>query len=381
MSHLQFNGGHPARRRILYFQPNPVWGACEEYLALLVGGLDRARFSPCLLCAEGEGARPLLDRLPSDVVVERFSRTGLGGIRELVARITRFEPDLIHFNDPSPRGMVAARLAGVRRTVLTYHTPALRIRYNLRGRLLNSLALRQPTIVIAASKTNRDRLVAQYGFPASRVVVILHGLDPARFGGPFSRAAVREEFGIPESAKLLINVARLAPQKSQRMLLDAFDGLPEDLAGQTWLLIAGEGELRRMLEADIGKLRNGSRVRLAGYRWDVPRLLAAADVFVLSSRFEGLPFAVLEAMAMGKPIVATSVDGVRDAVVDGESGVLVPAGSPAALTDAVAGLLRQPARLHRLGAAARAQFERCFTLPRMLGEIQALYDRVLSGSA
>jgi glycosyltransferase involved in cell wall biosynthesis len=197
--------------------------------------------------------------------------------------------------------------------------------------------------------------------------------EPAHLSAD-ERAEVRRELGVPEGAPLLLSVGRLVPQKAPIDLLRAFAQLPQ-YGALPELRFAGVGRLEAGLAREIEQLGLGARVRRLGLRSDVPRLLAASDLYVSASRWEGLPVAMLEAMAAGLPVIATHVGDVPR-VLDSGSGVLVPPRDPDALAGAIAALLADPERRERLGAGARARARTDFGAEAWAARHMALYAEV-----
>ena len=252
----------------------------------------------------------------------------------LVRLLRSLRPRLVHVTDAWPQALVAARLARVPRVLVTHHTPELTRQDNLAGRLWWRLAWATRPEVIYTSEADR----ARDGRRPSHVVPL--GIDLERF------AAARPALERNGSRPLVGNVARLAPQKDHRTLIEAARLVPE-----ADFVVVGDGELRGEHE----RLAAGLPVRFLGTRDDVPELLASFDVFAFPSRFEGLCLAVIEAQAAGVPVVATPVGGIRETVVDGETGLLVPTRDPGALAAAVRRLLadRLPSWSDHLIAYAR----------------------------
>ncbi len=229
---------------------------------------------------------------------------------------------------------------------------------------LDNWTARRCVAIIAVSDSTREALLAQ-GYPAEKVVAIHNGVEPA--------AAVAPAFD--ESAPLLLEVARLCDVKGQRELIQALAQLEQRDAV---LLLAGEdleagGAFRRGLEQEAASLGMSNRVRFLGYRDDVPALLEAADVFVLPSWVEGLPLGVLDAMARGKPVVASAVGGTPELVADGKTGLLVPPRDVAALARALDELLRDPERAQRLGEAGRTRALDEFSADAAAARVLRLY--------
>lgn len=178
----------------------------------------------------------------------------------------------------------------------------------------------------------RRRMIEVGAASAARIVVVPNGIDTARFRPDAqARRATRIALGVGPDQRLVLNVGRLVPEKAQGLLLRAFAGVPAQANAR--LLIAGEGPLRAALEGQIAQLRLHDRVTLLGARGDIPALLNAADLFVLSSDIEGMPIALAEALACGCPVVATDAPGVEE-VLEGQTG-LVGRGDAGALTAAM----------------------------------------------
>jgi glycosyltransferase involved in cell wall biosynthesis len=203
--------------------------------------------------------------------------------------------------------------------------------------------------------------------PAGKLSVIENGVDPLRFRpDPAARAAVRGELGIGAGAWVMGTVGRLAAEKDQALLLRAAAPL---LIDDRLLVLVGDGPERGRLQALAADLGVAARVRLLGARSDVARVLAALDVFALTSRMEGLPVALLEAMASGLPVVATAVGAIP--TVLGGHGLL--GGEEGTLRAHLAALAAAPDRARALGAEGRRRVEAHFSLARMVERYWALY--------
>lgn len=240
--------------------------------------------------------------------------------------------------------------------------------------LLDRATARRSTGFTAVSATVRDSNCRALNVPPERVTVIHRGRDPEVFQ-PLDdqhRDALRSDLGVEPHQPLLLNVARLLPRKGQAELVQA---MPRILARQpsTVLLLAGEGEGRSRLEAQIREASLGEHVRLLGNRNDVPRLLAAADVFVFPSHYEGHAGALVEAMMAGRPIVATDTGVHRESVTDRETARLVPVGAPEALAGAVCEVLDDPELARRLGTGAREVAVDRFHIDHLAARHEALY--------
>ena len=191
----------------------------------------------------------------------------------------------------------------------------------------------------------------------------------------FDRRAVRIGLGFEPEAPLVLFAGRLAQQKRVDDLLKALD-LLQHVQPDIRTLIAGDGPLRDQLE-EIAKVYHlGSRIRFLGHREDVPKLLAAADVIVLPSVYEGLPNVILEAMRFRKPVVATAAPGTTEAVIDGQTGLLVPVGDPMRLARAIRDVVRDPVLARRLGETGRAYVESHFRADVMVTQFGDLYEHI-----
>lgn len=286
-----------------------------------------------------------------------------------------FNPDLVHAH--STKAGYAARLACAllrKPVIFTAHGWAFTEGRSPIARKLLALAERLAAKVtakiICVSEHDRQLALRWKVARPEQLVVIHNGVDPRPFletdGSP-----IREELGLNEGPVLTF-VGRLAPPKDPVTLLSAVKDLPNGV-----LLIVGDGELQPQVERYIAENGLNRRVKLLGERRDVPRILAASDIFVLSSRWEGLPYTIIEAMMAGLPVVATRVGGIPELVEEGVTGYLVPPKDPDALVKAIHKLLGDPSLRHRMGEAGREKALQGFALDRMLRETERVYEEVL----
>ncbi|WP_431677606.1 glycosyltransferase [Kitasatospora sp. KL5] len=279
--------------------------------------------------------------------------------------------DLVHSHMPIPA--VAARLAafGPRAPRLVHTEHNVWERYRTATRWANALTYRRNDAVVAVSHAVAATIARRR--PAEGwVTVVHHGPDLAGAPeGPAARAAARTELGLPQDALVVGTVGNLTAKKDQAGLLAAFDLLRREHPSAALVLI-GAGPLEAELRA-----RAGAGVVFAGSRPDVPALLPALDVFTLSSRQEGLPVALMEAMTSGLPSVVTRVGGMPEVLDDGEQGLLVPPGDPAALAAALGRLAADEGLRERLGKAARER-SRGFDVAGAQRAIEQVYARVLA---
>jgi glycosyltransferase involved in cell wall biosynthesis len=369
-----------ARRRLVFVHSIRFFGSTEEgYLVPLLDGLDRARFEPALVVPDDPVLAPLIAHPAFDGRVARLplapSTSALGRIVATWKALRRLRPDLVHLVDVDPPAAIAARLAGVRRLVLTYHTPELRPPDNLPGRILRRLGWLMRPHAIFTSEPDRETGLRLDPIARPRTSVVPLGIDLSAFDPAHARPVLRQELGV--AGPIVGTVGRLHPQKQQADLVAA---APAVLAAHpdATFVIAGEGVLHEALAAQIAALGLEGRVLLLGQRRDVPDVMASLDVFALTSTFEGLCLVVNEALALGAPVVATPVGGVRQTVLDGETGVLVPVGDVAALADALVRLLSDRDEARRLGAAGRERVRDLYAQERMVAGTVAVYESLLA---
>jgi glycosyltransferase involved in cell wall biosynthesis len=219
----------------------------------------------------------------------------------------------------------------------------------------------------------RDRI----GIPDEKLVTIRNGISVDRFKPLYgSREASRAALGVAPGDLVVTQVARLVPQKGYDVLLKAA-GLVRRRYPRIRLMIVGEGPSREALAAQAEHLGIGQAISFLGFRKNVREVLWATDIFVLASWREGLPVSLLEAMAASLPSVVTSVGGNDEAVVEGETGFLVPPGDVVLMADRINRLLDDRALRERMGTAAFKRVESEFSAERMVRETEALYDRCL----
>jgi glycosyltransferase involved in cell wall biosynthesis len=271
-------------------------------------------------------------------------------------------------------GIRLARRAGCRAVVQTQHLPFL-VSHPRKRRAYHH-GIEQVDRLIAVSEGLR-RTYSRIGVPSDRITTVVNGVAPLldRIGRDAARAAL----GLDPRQPVVITVGRLTHMKGQWHLVDAVPGL---LAGTPDLAVVliGDGPLRDALEKRAAGLGVGGAVRFPGHRGDARQLLAAADVFVLPSRHEGMPLVVLEAMEAGLPVVGTRVIGTEEVVEDGVTGALVRPGDPADLEAALARSLADPALRRRQGDAGRRRYLACFTRERMARDTAAVYESVRRGA-
>jgi glycosyltransferase involved in cell wall biosynthesis len=308
----------------------------------------------------------------------------LAALAALVRLVRRLRPHIVHTHTAKAGtlGRLAAWLCRVPVVVHTYHGHVLRGYFSpakTRAFVAIERALSRVTdALVAVSPRVRAELLELGIGRADRFEVVPLGLDLEPFASADRRRGeLRHELGLEAGTPLAGIVARLVPIKAHEVLLDA----ARRLGGRPVpprVVIAGDGERRAELEAMAATDGLRGRVHFLGWRADLPRIYADLDVVVLCSRNEGSPVALIEAMAAGRPVVATRVGGVPDVVIDGESGLLVPEDDAPALAQAIARVLDDRELARRLGAAGRQRVVERFGAERLVRDIDALYARLLT---
>lgn len=281
-------------------------------------------------------------------------------------------PDLLHLHLPYPG--VGGRLAGVGLGVpIVYTEHSVWAAYHPATRWANALTLAMSDLVVAVSHdVERSILGSPLGRLSRRKIrVIRNGIDPDRV-----RAEAEREPTDPIPEGSYGSITALSRWKAVDVLVAAAALLAEEFPDRRCIVVGG-GELLEEMRALVSDLAPGV-VDLLGVRADARAVMGRLDIVILSSRTEGLPLALLEAMALGKPVVATNVGGVPEVVEDGVSGLLVPAGDPTALASAVARLLRDPDLAARLGAAGKAEIDRHWHIRTTAAQLLDVYREVLA---
>ncbi|MGH2756835.1 MAG: glycosyltransferase [Actinomycetota bacterium] len=354
-------------------------GGAERTLLDLIRQLSEQDFDLDLECLclheEGEWFDGLAEVIPTSCL-RLPPRIRVAELIKLRKAIDVCQPTILQtFHRGANRwGAVAGRATGVPVIV-----NSLQNVYRGNGRLgrgFDRLGLRFATHGVACSDSVRRFYIEDCRVPAHKLTTIHNSVDLSRFS-PVRAATGRSDEAF--SGSTLICVASLTEQKGLSVLLEALSLLPEGTKDFR-LLLVGEGPLRSDLERQASRLGLADRVHFLGMREDVPDLLVASTVFVLPSLWEGLGVAALEAMAASLPVVASSVDGLREVVEDGVTGILVPPGDGRLLSSALEKVLGDNALRDRMGRAGRERVARMFSAPAMAAAYQGLWERLALAS-
>ena len=351
-------------------------GGAERALSQLVLGLDRAEWLPRVYCLGPRGH--FADVIEAGgVVVECFGGTGVMSLPRVMVRLTlalrRFRPALLqtflfHANIV---GRIAGRLARVPRIVSGIRVADRRSRwYGRLDRWTNGLVDHN----VCVSQGVADFSILETGLAPSKLTVIPNGVDDKLFAS--ATLADLTPLGVPHGSPVFITVGRLEEQKGIDLLLTAASLVLRDHA-DCHFLIVGEGCDRAALESQARQLGIANTVHFVGRRDDVPNLLKASTAFVLPSRWEGMSNALLEAMAVGLPVVATAVEGSSELIRSGETGRLVPAGHPEELASAVRSVFDEAGRAREMALAAQALVKKYYTASATVSAYDELYRRLI----
>ncbi|MFH1679850.1 MAG: glycosyltransferase [Candidatus Eisenbacteria bacterium] len=360
-------------RRILYVDSGRSFGGAERITLALASSFAAAGAEVACLVSPGAGPfREELARIGIEAVP--FPETdSLARALACSRAVRRFRPDILHIHRTWPLSdryaSPAAKRGGAGKVIATEH-----VRWEacgLRDRTAKRILARFDDRIVAVSGAVRESLLRYWKIDPGRVVVIRNGIraDAFRPGG-----AKDGEDPFPRWARLRIGtVGRLEKQKGIDVLLEAFARLRKERP-EAALVVVGDGSLRGELEERARLLGLGDAVRFAGSVPDAGVVLSRLDLFVLASRWEGLPLTLLEAMAAGVPVVATSVDGTVEAVRQGTDGLLVPPEDPEALHRAIAAALSEPGASRERAESARRRVVEEFSIERMVNDYRRVYE-------
>jgi len=360
-------GGAETMARQLALRLDPTRFRCTLCVTRLGPGKPAAADLALMRDLEAQGVRVLS--------LVRRGKLHLAAWRPLVAYLRRENVQVLHGHmfGSNVWAAVLGSLAGV--PVIVAHEHGWSYEGQPVRRLLDRvLVARSSSAIIASSELARIRMVeVEHIDPRrTRLVYIRNGIAQPVPSGRSTRA----DLMIADDAPLVVAVARLDPYKSLHVLVDAAGRLVAEFPGLR-VLIAGEGPERPRLERQIAELRLGDVVKLLGARSDVPDLIAACDVATLCSYSETTPLAIMEYMALGKPVVATRAGGIPDLIEDQVHGLLVEPEDPAALAQGIAKLLRDPRRARELGLRGRDRQRQEFSIDAVARRVETLYQELL----
>jgi glycosyltransferase involved in cell wall biosynthesis len=351
-------------------------GGTEGQLLELASRLDSRRFNVLVCALKGEGpvARVMRER---GIRVVTLNGRGAWDVRVLyrLFRLVRQErPEILHafLGFANLAASLAGRLPGVPVVIWSYRD--VEVWKTKAHWLVDRLAVRWADAITCCSDAVRRFVLAHMNGQASKFLTIHNGVDLEMFGS--ARAASRSELKLREGGVVIGTVSRLdEPKKGLAVMLRALahlagrDGMPD----WQWLLV-GDGPARDRLRSLAVELELPGQVMFAGLRHDVASVLPVMDIFVCPSLYEGFGIAIVEAMAVGRPVIASATGGITEIVVHGDTGLLVPPGDAAALADALATLLTHPDQARAMGARGLARVRERFSIETTVQQHQQLYE-------
>jgi len=375
------------RTGLLYVIENERFGGGERAFAQLINGLDKSRYDIHVACLTGvPGSVPFLREIAGAAHVSRLDLrhlVSLGAVSGLKTIISANGIKILHSQGPRADlySRLAAGLAGGIKMVSTVAVPVEEYDVGAARKVVYSAVdgFRRGTVdSFVAVADHIERKLLGKGVPAGKITRIYNGVDVSAYIQTGEAAGeARDFFGIPRGVFLAGAICRLSVEKGLFTLLEAAKTAAGSIpAGAVKYVIAGEGPLGPALKARVKELGMENDFVFPGFLTDVRPLLGALDLFLLPSSREGLPLALLEAMAMGKAVAASAIEGVNEVVSDGRNGLLFPPGDAAALAAIITDMFNDRSRAGELGASARKDVAAGFGLDRMLSAHDRLYRRL-----
>ncbi|MEM8864093.1 MAG: glycosyltransferase [Planctomycetota bacterium] len=367
---------HVEPMRVLFLVTSMPVGGAETLLVNLVRRLDRNRFAPEIGCLKERG--PLGEELAKEIPVYHSLTAGKYDLRVLwrlakLMRNRRIDAVVtVGAGDKMFWGRLAARIAGVPVIASALHSTGWPDGVGRLNRLLTPIT----DAFIGVAKPHGEHLVHNEGFPADCVHVIPNGVDTEKYAPPIDPVATRAELGLPATAPVVGILAALRPEKNHELFLAAAKQVLEHVSDARFVII-GDGPQREMLEQHVTELGIAHAVHFLGNRSDVPEVLGVLDVLALTSHNEANPVSILEAMSVGKPVVATDVGSVRESVNHGVTGYLTPAGEIAPIAERSTLLLCDPLHAQELGARGRRVVQQDWSLDAMVAGYEQLLEQLL----
>jgi sugar transferase (PEP-CTERM/EpsH1 system associated) len=359
-------------------------------LNLNTGGLERLvldivektsqPFQPIIICLKENGdLSNNIEKLGIKVLnLNKNDRFDPKSIYKLYNLLKKEKISIVHTHNfaASLYGSLSARIAGIPVVIHTEHGTHLYPQF--RRRFIRKIISILIDKTVSVSDQIKQTLISQDHISKNRIMTILNGVDINKYSHKCDTEIKnkRKELNIDEKIKVIGIVARLSAEKDHENLLQAFSIVTKDIQYVN-LIIIGDGILRDELEKKSKKLGLEDKVFFLGLRQDIPELLSIMDLFVLSSIREGIPLTILEAMVAGLPIVATSVGGIPEVIINEETGILVPSKNPTALANAIVRILSDSSLAQRMGSKGNERIKETFSIQRTIAEYERLYRECL----
>ncbi len=381
-----------ATHKLIFFSDAIFLGGAEEYLKLLVPEMNREKYQPRVALTRRPDTQSLVEFFEKRHVavdfVETHSKSPLENFLSPLRYFRQQRPSIVHFNLNNPFGcffpVLAAFCSGVPWKLATEHLAfelASGKRAGIRTKkLVKKILTFCLDYTIAVSQANKRLLVRDYEVDPFRVKLIRNCVDVEKYAfSPEGRARVRRELKVAEDQFLVGTVARFSFQKGHEYIIEAIPRILEHFP-QTRFVFVGDGPEHDRLLAKVQQQQLQSHVLFAGVRDDIPSVLSAMDLFLLTSIFEGLPLSILEAMAAGLPVVATSVSGTPEAVLHKVTGLLIPPANSLAISQAVIELLGRSQLRRWMGDRGRLVVRQQFNKAFMVKQVEDIYDTLIAAN-
>jgi glycosyltransferase involved in cell wall biosynthesis len=369
------------RIRVLQLVEGFGRGGAEKKLHELIERIDRNRFDTTI-CSLDIGGRDLEEEFRNTgyetVILPRKSRVDWQLVAQLIDMIHTRRIDVVmttlYYADVL--GQLAAALGRVR-AVYSWETSSAPEYLVTRRLWPYRMTVRFADKVVAVSKAVASYLADQRHVPRSKIEVIPYGVDLSRYSA-FRNGQLREQFGLSRKHVVIGMVGRLEPDKGHDILIETASRMNRS---DVRFMLAGQGSLEPSLKQEVRERGLEEQFVFLGFRKDIHRILPLFDIVTLPSLHEGLPNAILEAMAVGKPVVATAVGGIPEAVVHNETGILIEPGSSDSLETALEKLINTKALREEMGASGRRRMENVYSLEKQIEAFETLLSSKFSKSA
>ena len=366
--------------KVVQFTDSVEFGGAEQCLLNLISGFDPSIWRVVFMYFPAQGLKPLVDEASRLGVSLRPIPRGKGvkGIKSMILlyRTLREEkPEVFHahmrWQSACASGILIAAFSRIPAIVATLHL-YVDVQLGLPDRIKSMLIHACVDRFITVSGWVSEKICETVGARKRKISIVQNGI-PVDLFCCRPDPILLEKFAGSSGQPIILTVARLVKQKGISYLLKAANLVPEAI-----FLLVGDGPDRSILEAQAEALGLKERVRFLGHREDIPELLSICDLFVLPSLFEGLPLSILEAMAAGKPVVASAIGGVKEIITNGTTGVLVPPQDPYALAVAIRKILADQSFAKNIAAAGQERVGRFFSINTMVKGVLEIYKRSLS---
>jgi glycosyltransferase involved in cell wall biosynthesis len=361
--------------RVLQLSCGQIWRGAEQQIVYLIEGL-RSKAIECFVACR---KRSLFEEYCQKEDIPHFSlafanEVDLWSAYRVASFCRKNQIDILHTHSGHALAIgVWANILGAP----ARHIHSRRVLYPINDNALSRLKFNRPSVrrIVCVSNSIREVMAASVRFP-DRCVTVHSGVDVGRFSRTKETGSLRQEFDVPEDCQIITNISALSDEKDCLTFVSTAEKVL-NTGGKATFFLVGEGPERQAIETRIRQKGLERDIVLTGFRQDIPEILADTDLFIMTSRIEGLGTSVLDAFANRLPVVATAAGGIPEMVRHGETGLLAPVGDADALAKHVLSLLGNRAERQRLGDKARIFLEKEFTEGAMVEKTLALYQEVV----